>query len=97
MSTALEKARQQFQDGKIKSASGTLWEVRAEVSAGNVAEAQAMLDLALALRERADGWGIEECDEHISFARLALAEADRATLLASLHASAIAVVPQLVG
>ena len=95
MSKALEKARQQFADGKIKSASGTLWEVHSEVSAGNVAEAHGMLDLALALRERADGWGIEECDEHISFARLALAEADRATHLASLHTSAVAVVPRL--
>lgn len=94
MSTALEKARQQFEDGKIKSASGTLWEVRQEVLAGNVAEAQGILDLALTLRDRADGWGIEECDEHISFARHALAEADRAGLLTSLHASAIAVVSQ---
>jgi hypothetical protein len=94
MSKALEKARQQFEDGKIKSASGTLWEVREEVSAGNVDEAQGILDLALALRDRADGWGIEECDEHISFARHVLAEADRAGLLASLHTSAVAVVPQ---
>ena len=95
MSKVLENAQQQFADGKIKSASGTLWEVRDEVLAGNVAEAQGMLDLALALRERADGWGIEECDEHISFARHALAEADRARLLASLHASAVAAVPRL--
>jgi hypothetical protein len=93
MSKALEKARQQFEEGKIKSASGTLWEVRNEVAAGKADEAQGMLNLALALRDRAEGWVIEECDEHINVARLALAEADRARFLASLHTSAIVVVP----
>jgi hypothetical protein len=77
-SKALKKARQQLERGKIQSASRTLWEVRNEVSNGKRDEAQDLLDLALALRDRAEGWVIKECEGHISFARRALAEAEEA-------------------
>lgn len=57
---------------------------------GKVEEAQDLIDLASAIRERSDGRIKDECAGHVKYASTTLAQADKAKLVEELHSSAIA-------
>ena len=65
MSKALDRAAEQFQAGQLKKAVDTLWEVS---FAGDEAEAeaQALLALAVQLRDATEGATRSDCEEHIA-------------------------------
>ena len=73
MSMMPVKAREQFEAGRYKAACNTLWDVEKEVRGGDDFEsAQGLLDLALALHERATGGLRDECEELADCARKAI-------------------------
>jgi hypothetical protein len=92
MSTMLDKARQQFEAGKYKAAVASLWDVEHEVRGGDDIEgAQALLDLASALREQTAGRLRADCDALSGYAHKALAQGAKRG--ADLRVGALAVLP----
>jgi hypothetical protein len=83
MSKALEKARQQFQDGRDKQAVNTLDEVACAPDAPR-AEIDGLLELATAIRARNGGSLQAGCDAHIDRARKRLAAAEQSAAAARL-------------
>jgi hypothetical protein len=92
MSTMLDKARQQFEAGKYKAAVASLWDVEQEVRGGDDIEgAQALLDLASALREQTAGRLRADCDALSGYAHKALDQGVRHGT--DLRVGALAVLP----
>lgn len=70
MPTNLDRARQQFDEGKYKQAVETLWYAQAEVRmADDMEGAQDLLDLAKALHEVTNGSAQRDCDQLAQSAR----------------------------
>ena len=58
----LNKAREQFAEGKYRAAVDTLWYVEAEARAGDWQAAEGILELAPLLRDQTGGAARKECD-----------------------------------
>jgi hypothetical protein len=77
VSQELDKARQQFADGKYRQAVRTLWVVESNARA-DPDQAQGLLDLASAIRKAADERRVtRDCDLLIGYARTALERLSR--------------------
>jgi hypothetical protein len=68
----LEKAKKQVEAGRLKAAVGTLWEVEPDARQGDQGAARAIVELAGAIRERADEKLGAECSELIARASKAM-------------------------